>query len=187
VAATLSATCETTWKVYTKVELGETVKTKVTTHPVDIPIWISSHARPKDGSSIGSEQFKKAGAEIWLSITELRQSNLKDLPQGHDRRHMIMAKGHHYEWLALGIIPESRIVKVMPWDGAKLHEHRGPDIVWSRSSAEPWIYDWDMESWRLDPELFALAKHRAATSFTSGTLGKTGKKRKRDGDAEIDD
>lgn len=142
---------------------------------------------PRDGSSIGLEQFKKAGAEIWLSITELRRSNLKDLPQSHDRRHMIMAKGHDYEWLALGTIPESRIVKVMPWDGEELHYLHGPNVVWSKSSPEPWIYDWDMESWRLDPDLFALAKHRAANSGKSGTLSKMGKKRKRNGDAETDD
>lgn len=144
--------------MYTKVVLGESLKSTVTTRLVNIPIWVSAHAMPADGSSITLEKFEAAGAELWMSITELRVSNLKDQPHGHDRRRMMFADGHDYEWLALGRIPESRITRVMPWDGEELHEYPGSQTIFSKSSAEPWIYDKSIQTWRLDPTLFAQAK-----------------------------
>jgi hypothetical protein len=166
--------------------LGESQKNTKTLDPVDIPIWISRRAMPKNGASINAKQFKESGAEIWLSITELRRSNLKDQLQGHDRRRMIMANGHDYEWLALGRIPESRIVKVMPWDGETLHICKSIDTVYSKSSAEPWIYDWDLESWRLDPTLFADTKQKALQPFKP-MRHNNNKKRKRVGNADSDE
>ncbi|KAJ4993155.1 hypothetical protein SVAN01_01507 [Stagonosporopsis vannaccii] len=159
VPATLSGTCETTWKIYTKVELGEKLISKVTSRHVNIPIWVSAHSIPEDGSSITEDDFVAANAELWMSITELRASNLKDQPHGHGRRRMMFAEGHDYEWLALGRIPEWRITRVMPWDGEKLHEYPGTQIVYSKSSPEPWIYDSNLQRWRLDPNLFAQAKY----------------------------
>ncbi|KAH6614347.1 hypothetical protein C7974DRAFT_444368, partial [Boeremia exigua] len=153
VPATVSGICETTWKVFTKVTPGESLKSTVTTLPADLPVWVSARLKPADGSSITIDEFEAADAELWLSITELRMSNLKDQPHGHDRRRMLFADGHDYEWLALGRIPESRIKRIMPWDGQILHKTPGVETIYSKFSAEPWIYDRDIESWRLDPEL----------------------------------
>ena len=177
VAATVSGPCRIKWKVYTKVLLGEAVKWKEWDRHVDIPVWISSRAKPEDGSPITLEQLVQSGAEVWVSITELRASNLKSGAQVHGPRRMIMAKGHDYEWLSLGSIPESRILKVYPFDGKILHMTEGPNTVWSRESPEPWIYDFKIQSWRLDPTLFNQAKYPELCSATSAS-----NKRKRSDD-----
>lgn len=161
--------------------MGESVVWKKWHHNVDIPIWISSHAIPKDGSPITMKQLEQSNAEVWVSITELRASNLRGGAQIHGPRRMIMAKGHDYEWLSLGSIPESRIIKIMPFDGKTLHVGRGPSTVWSRESPEPWIYDWDLQSWRLDPTLFNQAKYPGLYPATT----KPNKRQRTDDDSTV--
>lgn len=112
---------------------------------------------PKDGSAITRQQLKASGADLWVSITELRISDLRDLPRGSSVYEGIMKKGHDYEWLCLGSIKKSLITRVMPWDGEVLHATEGTDIVWSKYSPEHYIYDWGIKQWRLDPELSVLA------------------------------
>lgn len=130
------------------------------TRDVNIPIWIRETAVPKDGSSITPEQLTKSGADMWVSITEIRRSDLKKGSSQYDRIDSICAKGHDYEWLACGVIEKSLVTKVMPWDGKVLHENRKPTIIRSLSSTEPWVFNWDQQTWLLDPTLTALARYR---------------------------
>lgn len=160
--------------------LGESLKSTVTSRSVDIPIWVSARMKPADGSSITLDEFEAAGAELWMSISELRTSNLSEQPHGHDRRRMLFADGHDYEWLSLGSISERRIKRIMPWDGEKLHENPGPRTIFSKHSPEPWIYDRDLQSWRLDAELFAQAKYPHVNNVTS-------KQRKRQRPSDFDE
>ncbi|KAJ4357032.1 hypothetical protein N0V95_002838 [Ascochyta clinopodiicola] len=161
VAATVSGSCESVWEIITQLKpMGKSFASNTSCHHVDIPVWVSKDVVPDDGSSITVQQFNDSGAELWLSIAELRRSNLKDGILGHKASAYIMAKGHTYEWLALGFIPESRIVDVMPWDGDRLHHVRGKQIVRSKYSMDNWIFDWDKETWRMDSRLYAFSKYQ---------------------------
>lgn len=137
-AATVEATLRETviWKwngILGKEERSSTERS------VQIPAWVHETARPHDGSSISVAQLSRSEADIRLSITELRLSNLK----------VPARKGNHYEWLACGAIPRSRIVRVMPYDGQQVHKKEGPRAVKSLKSTESWIFDWKMGIWRL--------------------------------------
>lgn len=143
----------TTKKLFEPVIIEKATKV----YKVTIPVWVRDTARPVDGSSITDAQLAASGADMWLSITELRISNMKKvLPQ---IRHYdtIAAKGHNYEWLACGAIPKSRIIRVMPWDGTTLHKTQDVRIVRSIDSCDPWVIDWNTLMWRLDARLYRTA------------------------------
>jgi len=82
-----------------------------------------------------------------MSITELRQSNLR-IPY---------TEGHDYEWLALGRIAKTSILRVMPFDGNVLHQKNSGRIVYSLESMEPWVFDWRAEMWVRDENKWKLA------------------------------
>ncbi|XP_014556458.1 hypothetical protein COCVIDRAFT_99771, partial [Bipolaris victoriae FI3] len=182
IPATIRAECETTVKVFTQTYvLGESVKIKSYSRQVDIPIWIHKKAMEQHGRTITPEQLKKSGADMWLSITELRMSNLKVAgPTFNKTRDVICAKGHDYEWLCCGGIPKSIIEGVYPWDGKVLHmTDPGHPIRSFENSGQPWVWSWKKEIWL--PELFS-ASANAAQSEGSNT-----KRQRTDEEAVIQD
>ncbi|KAF2676520.1 hypothetical protein K458DRAFT_396827 [Lentithecium fluviatile CBS 122367] len=60
---------------------------KVEERDVEIPCWVHKKAVPEDETPISVEQLAASGADVWLSITELRLCNLK----------VPATKGHHYD------------------------------------------------------------------------------------------
>jgi hypothetical protein len=140
------------------------VERKVHEFDVDIPVWICDPRKPKDRVDLSYEEFAKLNAEMWISIKELRQSNLKDGPKSRKKVHAdyICAAGHSYEWLACGTIPKARVVSVMPFDGQTLFTERTTRIIRSLDSTEPWVWNWDQQRWVLDAALFRLAEWREA-------------------------
>lgn len=123
-------------------------ETTVTTRDVVVPAWIDRSAIPSDRISITGTELLDFRADMWLSVTELRRSNLG----------IYCAKGHGYEWLACGAIPKSRIVKIMPYDGEGLHQFRATWIVHSTRSVLDWVFDWSTNMWKIDHEMAKLAR-----------------------------
>ncbi|KAF2848718.1 hypothetical protein T440DRAFT_480772 [Plenodomus tracheiphilus IPT5] len=154
IPATVRAHQQTKVEVETKVPLGKEFKTAYKVHKIRIPVWIRSPAKPKDESSITAEQWHSSGTDLWISITEIRQSDFKKVSPRVRKWDTIAAKGHNYEWLAAGFIPKACITKVMPWDGLKLHVKPHDRIVRSVGSVDPWIFDWTTSMWRLDARLY---------------------------------
>ena len=124
---------------------------------ITIPVWIRSSARPTDWSAITEQQLIRSGADMWMSITEIRRSDLKKHTLQIRKWDTVAAKGHDYEWLACGFIPESCIMRIMPWDGKKLHTNPDTRIVRSIGSPDPWIFDQNTRMWRLDARLYRTA------------------------------
>ncbi|KAH7562663.1 hypothetical protein BM1_02183 [Bipolaris maydis] len=152
------AKCQTTVKVFTKnFVLGESVDIKNYCRKVKIPVWIHKKAMDQYGRTITPEQLKKSGADMWMSITELRISNLKVAgPKFSKTRDVICAKGHNYEWLCCGGILESRVTGVWPWDGKQSHMiHPGYSIQSTKQSGQPWVWDWKKKMWL--PDLFSAS------------------------------
>ncbi|KAF3041889.1 hypothetical protein E8E12_005039 [Didymella heteroderae] len=165
IAATIHATCVSVWEILVKDKyIGWDLHYSVTRRNVQIPIWVHKSVRPADGSSITPDQLMDSCPDLFVSIQELRQSNLVDGPQTHSRRRTIRAHGHNYEWLALGRIRESRILKVIPFDGKIFHMTKPTSVVRSEAATEDWIFDFDLETWRLESEMNkagALRRKRA--------------------------
>lgn len=117
-----------------------------------------------------------------MSIVELRESNLKAAgPRISYTRDMICAKGHDYEWLCCGAIPDSRITGVWPWDGKALHyKDPGLPIRSFENSGQPWVWSWPKKMWL--PDTFS-------TSAIAAQIEESGIKRKRTRDAatQVDD
>ncbi|EUC46049.1 hypothetical protein COCMIDRAFT_4794 [Bipolaris oryzae ATCC 44560] len=158
VPATIRAECETTVKVFTKsLVLGESVKIKKYSRHVDIPVWIHQKAMDRYYRTITPEQLKKSGADMWISITELRKSNLKVAePKFNKSRDVICAQGHDYEWLCCGGILESRVTGVWPWDGKQSHMiDPGYPVRSVEHSGQPWVWDWNKKMWL--PDLFSAS------------------------------
>jgi hypothetical protein len=154
IAATIHATCVSVWEILVKEKyIGWDMHYNVTTRDVQIPIWVHKSVRPADGSSITPDQLMASNADLFVSIRELRQSNLVDGPQTHSRRRTITADGHNYEWLALGRIRESRITKVIPFDGKTFHMAKPTSVVRSEAATEDWVFDFDLETWLLESEM----------------------------------
>lgn len=93
-----------------------------------------------------------SNADLMVCIKELRKSTLVRGPKTHSRRRTIRADGHNYEWLALGRILESRITKVIPFDGTNFYHSRPSYTVRSEDATDDWIFDFDLETWRLESE-----------------------------------
>ncbi|KAF2113887.1 hypothetical protein BDV96DRAFT_460289, partial [Lophiotrema nucula] len=139
IAATVHRTIKETTRIFRDGKLkSKTEKSR----DIQIPIWVRENARPSDHSPITKKQLIASGADIWLSITELRHSDLR----------IGYGKGHDYEWLAGGSIPSTRILRVMPYDGRTLHERPGSPgsgFVKSLDSPLPWTFDWEAKMWQL--------------------------------------
>jgi len=157
IAATVHAQMSTTVNVYTKLPLWTSWDQATKVHNVTIPVWIRSPAVPADRSSITWPQLQASGADMWLSITEIRSSDMKLILPMIRRWDTIAAKGHNYEWLACGFIPKSQITRIMPWDGVRLHRDLEVRIVRSIDSPDPWVFDWTTSMWRYDPRLYRTA------------------------------
>jgi hypothetical protein len=163
VAASVHAQYETTYEIITLQGRGRPSiiqEAYVEVHDVIIPVWIRENAVPADRSAITPRQLKKSGADLWVSITELRGSNLRNVSGGSGHYEEILKKDHDYEWLCLGAIKKTHITCIMPWDGKDLYSNETCRIVWSKSSPEKYVFDWTVRQWRLNPKLFALAVFR---------------------------
>ena len=175
---TVRAKCES--KVSIHPECGplssHVIAFKFVTFDVAIPVWIRETAREQFGSTLTSEQLEKSGADIWLSITEIRGSNLKEGPSRSGNRNIICAKGHNYEWLACGKIPDALVEGVYPWNGKKVHfEDPGHPILSVENSGQPWVWDWGKKMWL--PDCFGSPAINVQDK-------NTGDKRKRDNSSQ---
>jgi hypothetical protein len=85
-------------------------KTNITSLDAEIPAWIPRSATPKDKSPISVDKYAGDGGELWLSIAELKTSNLA-----------IELEGHNDEWMSCGPIKETSVQEVMPYDGDTVH------------------------------------------------------------------
>ena len=160
IPATVRAQMATTVTVTTKMPtrlIPDDVHEATKIHNITIPVWIRDKAVPKDRSAITPEQLESSGADMWLSITEIRSSDLKLILPKIRYCDTIAAKGHDYEWLACGFIPKSTITHVMPWDGVRLHKIKDARIVHSIDSPDPWVFDANSRMWRYDPRLYRTA------------------------------
>jgi hypothetical protein len=146
------ARCESDVCIYTKQKYSQAVKkVKTIWRDVDVPVWIHKKARQQFGLTITPEQLKESGADMWVSITEIRKCNLKEEgPFGSIKRDSICAKGHDYEWLSCGPISQSRIINTWPWDGKLQRLHttdQGAPIRSLENSGQPWIWDKVKKMW----------------------------------------
>lgn len=157
----------------------ETSKFKRVVRDVRIPVWIRKTARDPFGPVITPQDLAASGADMWLSIQEIRSSDLKELgPSRGINRDVICAKGHNYEWLCCGSIPKSSIMNVMPWDGKDYHiSDPGYPIRSFENSGQSWVFNWNKSMWL--PDSF---KRNPATLVD----GRVGDKRKAVSDEEYD-
>ncbi len=116
---------------------------------VDIPIWIRESARPVDGSDIDEPQWLKSGSDMWISITEFRKCSLMKVTPQPRKSDNIKQKGRDYEWLAYGFIPESCILKVMPFNEKGLHEKPTQEPILSQDGAYTWYFHKNTFKWCL--------------------------------------
>ncbi|KAF3006065.1 hypothetical protein E8E13_010969 [Curvularia kusanoi] len=175
VAATLHADCRTVWKIQTRGKYyGKDEVSSITTRKVAIPVWVSRSACPVDGSSIKAEQLMASHADLFVSIEELRHSNLVEGPDSHCKRRTIHAHGHNYEWLALGRIREDRIVKVIPYDGRAFHMTKPSYTVRSEDATDNWVFDFGVELWRLESQMNPTIRKRKAGEVITNIIGAGG-------------
>jgi hypothetical protein len=107
-----------------------------------IPIWIRDIAMPEDGSPITTKQWRKSGADVYLSVIEQRFGGLNITDGACD--------GQWHEFMACGFIPEKYVTRAMPFDGLIVHEEK-PDHDVRSYLDDDYIYDWDVRLWRYDP------------------------------------
>jgi hypothetical protein len=124
---------------------------KTTEREVAIPASVHRKAMPDDQSSISLAQLSASGADMWLSIREIRHSNLR----------VPASKGHWYEWLACGVIPRSRVSAVWPFDGRIVHHKPSKEPIRSIKSTENWVFHWEKQMWMLEGQ--NARKRREAT------------------------
>jgi hypothetical protein len=126
------------------------VTSSVDTRPVSVPVWVRSTARPADGSTITIQQFLDSHADMYVSVAELRLSDL--VVRGSAKR--------DHEWLSCGPVPMSSITRVMPYDGRIVHKEKGNSIVQSRQSIDTYISDWSESKWKHNPDTSDISKFR---------------------------
>ncbi|KAF2013481.1 hypothetical protein BU24DRAFT_483255, partial [Aaosphaeria arxii CBS 175.79] len=108
----------------------------------NIPIWIRADNLPSKTSTLTIEELQNSRADVWVSVHELRYSDMKADPT---------CRGHPDEWLACGEIQEKYVQKVMPYDGNKLHRREHPgEVVKSAKSTERWTWNWERQWWNLE-------------------------------------
>jgi hypothetical protein len=148
VAATIRGKISETVKTFRPGLLGcEVLNRETVERDVHIPIWVRPKAAADDLPAISLQDLIDSDAEIWMSITELRLCDMK----------VPASKGHDYEWLALGRISMESIVDVMPYDGEVLHMSDPGQVVDSLHSQEPFVFNYETQMWRHDPEGAKLA------------------------------
>ncbi|KAG9195627.1 hypothetical protein G6011_00748 [Alternaria panax] len=178
IPATVHAKCESEIQILLKRRLsGEVIQKRKTIYrDVDIPVWIHQKARDQYGATITLEQLEDSNADMWISITEIRKSNLKeDGPLGSIKRDSICAKGHDCEWLCCGPISDSRTVDVWPWDGKHFHTtDAGCPIRSFENSGQPWIWEKMKKMWIPD----WIRK--------STVMDQTGNKRRQNDDGQVE-
>lgn len=155
-----------------------------------IPCVIDKSIIPEDRTPMTLKQLKHQlqfnDGVMWLSLAELRRV-------GSDFR-IVSADKHDSEWLCCGAIPKSRIESVMPYDGDILHRVKPEGLVWSKYSAEKWVFNYDITRWRL-PRPEELAEIEKAERQTCSRKRKDiehgvedgGAKRQNTGTAPIDE
>lgn len=109
----------------------KTASTSVDTFRKRFPVWIRKSAKPANGSSITVQQFIDSGADMNMSVPELRISDL--VVRASPRR--------DHEWLSCGPIPMTAIGRIMPYDGRVVHHEKGNSIAQSRQSIETYVLD----------------------------------------------
>ncbi|KAJ4983295.1 hypothetical protein SVAN01_11222 [Stagonosporopsis vannaccii] len=131
----------------------------VTTRQVKTPVWVHRSVRLANASSIPAGEVMAACANLFACIREPRSS---ELVKGHSRRRSITADSHGYEWLARSRILESRIMKVILFDGKDVHMVRPPYTVRCEAATDGWIFDFDLEPWRVDSGIdgYDTRKHK---------------------------
>ncbi|KAI4649862.1 uncharacterized protein J4E79_009708 [Alternaria viburni] len=158
IAGTVRSQMETTVTVTTTRRWHpDVIETATKIHNIITPVWIRDTGVPKDRSAITSQQLAASGADMWLSISEIRASDMKIILPKVRRWDTICAKGHAYEWLACGFIRKEHVTRIMPWDGVRLHKEPDVRIIRSIDSPNPWIFDQNTSKWRLDPRLYRTA------------------------------
>jgi hypothetical protein len=117
------------------------------TRTVNIPVWVldkkSYRGGPGTRPSCEVDDILKARGIFWFCVNELKKSDLR----------VWASATHMNEWLAVGNIPESIVIHVMPFDGAVLHTAKRPEPVRARTTEEPHYWNFDEKYWVHDPDL----------------------------------
>ena len=102
-----------------------------------IPIWLD----------IDVKTPMSAQTTMWVSLAEVR--SLFNIPR---------IKGQDDEWLACGHIYRKRVVRVMPFDGERVHRKQdyGVKVICS-DDPEEHVFDWETQSW-VDCETYKANK-----------------------------
>jgi hypothetical protein len=90
---------------------------------------------------------------MWIRGIEMRKTGPFDMNYG-------AADTHDNDWLCCGPVPRSRITKVMPFDGEKLHRMKTSQLVKSQESIEIYIFNWDLWKWQHNPDLTDYRPYR---------------------------
>jgi hypothetical protein len=139
--------CSETWYLHNTLTQ---VNHEVDTRSVKIPVWVRSTARPADHSSISIQQLVDSHADIYVSIAELRVSDLE----------VRGCASRDHEWLSCGPVPMSAVTRVMPYDGRIVHQVKGNHIVQSRQSIETYLFDWSQRMWKHNPDTSDISHFR---------------------------
>lgn len=131
----------------------EDLDSTVTGELVALPIWIRRAGKGGKFPNDTLLNLRKSGSDIWLSVTELRRTNL-------DFR-LACTRSHDFEWLACGHIPEASILHIMSFDGHDLHQQPPKTIVSSLKSPYDCVFSSATQMWNLDTRnaMFDRAQH----------------------------
>ncbi|KAL6172163.1 hypothetical protein ACJQWK_02339 [Exserohilum turcicum] len=155
VPAVLKATMLTTIKTHVP-DQKDPISTRTVERYVEMPIWILDKVphsgNPEDRPSCELEDILQDGGILWLSLTELKESDLS----------LWASDAHMNEWLAVSSIPESIVTKSRPFDGAILHSEKSTEFVQARGSPEPFYWNFDQKRWEYVPNMTDYRPYREA-------------------------
>lgn len=157
VPATLTANMSTTINTHDPEHLDVTIRSDTKrSFGLEIPIWILDKT-PDEGDShkrsdCTVDDVLRAGGMFWFSLNELRASDLD----------VMAAPKHKNEWLAVGGIPKSIIIKAMPHDGAILHTSKTAEPVRARGCPEKYYWNYNTNRWDHNPNLKDYRPYRLA-------------------------
>lgn len=118
----------------------EITNTKIQDLAAEIQAWIPAASVPKDGLPFSVDKYISDGAEMWMSIVELKKSNIGfECNIKHDN-----------EWFSCGPIKMSQILDVLPFDGYAAHRHDGTrpgQKIISKRSTIRYKWNWDERKW----------------------------------------
>ena len=148
-------------KTITKHKSGkQTENTTYVSRNIRIPIWVRQNPSLNRGVPVMLEDLIASGVEIWMSISEIRVSDMR----------CSASRGHSYEWLALGKISSSSILHIWPYDGKTLHKKEPSYTVYSINSAQPWIFSWEREMWVLNFKKAHMARLQRTQRIRAGRI-----------------